>query len=308
MDNLRTNPFGIIVLNYNGLEDTLECLNSILSLELIPKEIVLIDNGSTDGSQDMFINKFSNDGRITLIFLENNTGYAAGNNVGINYLLKRDVDIICILNNDTIVKSDFLKALRDCLKPGSSNHIATPKILCTDGQTIWSTGEHIFYPLLISRTNKGKPDKDDFKTWQNINGITGCAMAVRREVFESIGTFDENYFAYVEDVDFCKRAVDAGFKLTLCPLSTIIHKVARTTGNLSAAQLYLKTRNRAYFIKKNIAPIYWGIAYGWYLILNMFWILKSICRKDVKAINAVKLGMIDFLRGKMGRGNVEFFI
>lgn len=308
MDNLRTNTFGIIVLNHNGLDDTLECLNSILSLELIPNEIVLIDNGSTDGSQDMFINKFSNDSRITLFFLENNTGYAAGNNVGINYLLKRDVDIICILNNDTIVGSDFLKALRDCLKPGSLNHIATPKILCADGQTIWSTGERIFYPLLISQTKKGKPDKDGLKTWQNINGITGCAMTVRREVFECIGMFDEKYFAYVEDVDFCKRAVDAGFKFTLCRLSVIIHKVARTTGNLSAAQLYLKTRNRAYFIKKNIAPIYWGLAYGWYLMLNIFWILRSIFRKDIKAINAVKSGMIDFLRGKMGRGNVEFFI
>ena len=308
MVDLQKNAFGIIVLNHNGLEDTLECLNSILSSEMIPREIVLIDNGSTDGSQDMFIKKFSNDRRITLIFLELNTGYAAGNNVGINYLLKRDVDIICILNNDTIVRSDFLMALRDCFKPGSSNQIATPKILYADGQTIWSTGEQIFYPLLISRSAKGKPDKNGLKTWQNINGITGCAMAVRREVFERIGTFDENYFAYVEDVDFCKRAVDAGFKLTLCPLAIIIHKVARTTGNLSAAQLYLKTRNRAYFIKKNIAPIYWGPAYGWYLLLNMFWILKSIFRRDIKAINAVKLGMTDFLQGKMGRGNLKFFI
>jgi GT2 family glycosyltransferase len=308
MDNLRTNTFGIIVLNHNGMEDTLECLNSILSSEMIPKEIVLIDNGSTDGSPDKFTSKFSNDHRITLIFLELNTGYAAGNNVGINYLLKRDVDIICILNNDTIVRPDFLKALRDCFKPGSSHQIATPKILYADGQTIWSTGERIFYPLLISKTAKGKLDKNGLKTWQNINGITGCAMVVRKEVFERIGTFDENYFAYVEDVDFCKRAVDAGFKLTLCPFSIIIHKVARTTGNLSAAQLYLKTRNRAYFIKKNITPIYWGVAYGWYLMLNMFWILKSIFRKDIKAINAVKLGMIDFLRGKMGRGNFEFFI
>lgn len=308
MVDLQKNAFGIIVLNHNGLEDTLECLNSILSSEMIPREIVLIDNGSTDGSQDMFIKKFSNDRRITLIFLELNTGYAAGNNVGINYLLKRDVDIICILNNDTIVRSDFLMALRDCFKPGSSNQIATPKILYADGQTIWSTGEQIFYPLLISRSAKGKPDKNGLKTWQNINGITGCAMAVRKEVFERIGTFDENYFAYVEDVDFCKRAVDAGFKLTLCPLSIIIHKVARTTGNLSAAQLYLKTRNRAYFIKKNIAPIYWGPAYGWYLLLNMFWILKSIFRRDIKAINAVKLGMTDFLQGKMGRGNLKFFI
>lgn len=290
-----------MVLNYNGLNHTLECMESLFLVHPAPGELVLVDNGSTDGSINEFNKRYGGNSRITLLFLDKNTGYAGGMNRGVRELLKnKEIKVILLLNNDTVVQSDFLSPLMNCLEDGSGYSIATPKILYDDRVTIWSTGAWIFYPLLFSLQSKGKQDSFQFNSPRKINNVTGCAMAVRREVFEKIGLFDEEYFAYVEDVDFCKRAVDAGFRFTYCCRSIIFHKAGSTLGEFNPYRMYLNVRNKAYFIKKNVSPLLWPMSAIWNLGVITVWAFKALPRRRFKVIRLIFLGIFDFIRGKMG--------
>lgn len=290
-----------MVLNYNGLNYTLECMESLFLLHPAPGELVLVDNGSTDGSVNEFSKRYASNSRITLLLLDKNAGYAGGMNRGIREVLKnREIKVILLLNNDTVVKSDFLGPLMDCLEDGSGYHIATPKILCDDKVTIWSTGAWVFYPLLFSLQDKGKEDGFQFDKPRKINNVTGCAMAVRREVFGKIGLFDEEYFAYVEDVDFCRRAVGAGFRFAYCCESVIFHKASATLGEFNPYRMYLNVRNKAYFIKKNIPPLLWPMSAIWNLGVITVWTFKALLKRRFKVIRLIFLGIFDFIRGKMG--------
>lgn len=298
----NTAPIGIVVLNYNGWNCTFQCIESLFHSNPFPKKIILIDNGSTDNSAKELIGRFENEPRITLLLLDKNLGYSGGMNKGIKLLLgKKEIEIILLLNNDTIVRPDFLLPLAECLKEGSRCHIATPKILHEDGLTIWSAGENVFYPLLLSMRYKGAQDSPRFNSLRKINSVTGCAMAVRREVFGKIGLFDEKYFSYVEDVDFCKRAFDAGFRFAYCHLSIVLHKGASCLGDFSPTKAYLNIRNKAYFIKKNIPLILRPISWMWLLAVSMLWMLKAIRRKEFNVIKSILRGLSDSARGKMGQ-------
>jgi GT2 family glycosyltransferase len=290
-----------VVLNYNGLNYTIECVESLFLVNPAPEELVLVDNGSTDGSGNEFSKRYGNNSRITLLLLDKNIGYAGGMNKGIGHLLKnKKIKVLLLLNNDTVVKSDFLGPLMDCLEDSSGYHIATPKILYSDRVTIWSAGARVFYPLLFSLQSKGKQDGFQFNSPRKINSVTGCAMAVRREVFEKIGLFDEEYFAYVEDIDFCKRAVTAGFRFAYCYKSTIFHKASGTLGEFNPYRIYLNVRNKAYFIKKNISPLWWPMSAIWNLGVITSWAFKALLKRRFKVIRLIFLGMVDFIRGKMG--------
>lgn len=296
-----TAAIGVVVLNYNGLDYTLACIESLFSANPSPLEIILIDNGSRDNSASEFIGRFENDQRITLLLLDKNLGYCGGMNKGIRILLgNKGIKIILLLNNDTTVKSNFLLSLMECLKDGSGYSLATPKILREDGFTIWSTGENVFYPLLFSFRNKGRKDSPLFNAARKINSVTGCAMAVRREVFEKIGLFDEKYFSYVEDVDFCKRACDAGFRFAYCYNSVIFHRGVPCLGEFSPTKIYLNVRNKAYFIKKNVSLILWPISWLWFFVVVMLWIYRAIRRKEFNVIGAIFQGLCDFVQNKMG--------
>lgn len=294
-------PLGIVVLSYNGLNYSLKCIESLLLVESTPRELVLVDNASTDGSDQEFRKRYENDSRITLILLDRNLGYTGGMNIGIRHLLKdKEIKVILLLNNDTVVRPNFLSSLMECLKDGSGYHIATPKILCEDEQTIWSAGERVFYPLLFSLRTKGKQDSSRFNEPRKINSVTGCAMAVRRKMFEKIGLFDENYFRYVEEIDFCRQALKAGFSFAYCPQSVILHRGSGLWGEFSPTQVYLNVRNKAYFIKKNGLPFLWPISVTWYFLVVGFWRFKAILRKRPDVANLIFLGWWDFCRGKMG--------
>lgn len=298
---MDTAAIGVVVLNYNGLHYTFECIESLFSANPFPQEIILIDNGSTDNSAREFTSRFENDQRITLLLFDKNLGYAGGMNQGIKYLFKNQkIKVILLLNNDTVVKSDFLAPLMVSLEDGCGYHLATPKILYRDGVTIWSIGARVFYPSLFSLHSKGKKDVPSLERPKEINFLTGCAMVIRKEVFEKIGLFDEKYFAYVEDVDFCKRALEAGFRFTYCHKSVIIHKEAGCLGDFSPAQVYLKVRNKAYFIKKNIAPILWPMSGTWYFIVTTFWMFRAVLKGKGDVVRAIFLGLLDFVHGKMG--------
>lgn len=299
--------FGVVVLNFRQAETTRACIDSILSLKPPPHLVVLVDNASEPGSGLFFERRYGDDPRVNLLRFRDNRGYTGGNNAGIAHLIDQGVDIICLLNNDTLLLPGFFQSLSECFASSTPPDIVTPLILYEDGRTIWSAGERTCYPLLISRTCRGRIAGRGWRAPPGINNATGCALAVRSSVFRRLGLLDDAYFAYVEDSDLCKRSLDAGFRISVCPGAKIVHKVSQSAGHLSPAQIYLKTRNRAYFIRKNIHPGLWPLSYAWYFFLNLTWAARGVALKDPRSVRAVAAGMADGLKGRMGAGRFDRF-
>ncbi|OGD92749.1 hypothetical protein A2697_01135 [Candidatus Curtissbacteria bacterium RIFCSPHIGHO2_01_FULL_41_44] len=258
MDQLK---IAIIVLNYNGIRATLECLDSLrrLKKDNYQVEIILVDNNSNDGSHEAF-SKIKD---VHFIRSEENLGYTGGNNLGIRHALKRQANYILVLNNDTIVDHLLLVNL---LKATKNGDIVCPKVYFAPGfefhkerykkqergSIIWYAGGKIDWDNIIGRhIGVDQKDKGQFAKRHPIDLATGACMLVKSHVFEKIGFFDEKYFLYLEDMDFCVRAKKAGFKIIFEPKAILWHKNAATAGGSgSRLQDYFITRNRLLFAIK----------------------------------------------------------
>lgn len=296
----RTVPAGVVVLSYEGRDATLECLSSLAAADPAPARVVVVDNASSDGSQDALETWCRGHRDTELLLLRENQGYAGGMNRGIERLLAGDVRWLLLLNNDTQVDPAFLEPLAARMDGPSAPGIATPRILHADGRTIWSAGERVFYPLLLARRAGGRPDGPAFDLPRPVNAVTGCAMAVRREVFETVGLLDEDYFAYYEEIDFCRRALDAGFACAYVPGSVVRHRGAAVLGERSPRQVHLKARNRMLFVRKRLPPPWWPVTWAWNLLVATTWAAGGLLRGRGAVAAAAWRGTVEGLRGRGG--------
>lgn len=255
----------IIVLNWKQPKLTLETITSLLKINhnSFEHQIILIDNGSPDDSLKIFNQEYKNNKLVKIINTKGNYGYAGGNNFGIDYALKNNFDFIILLNNDVLVNPDFIEEL---LKETDNYDIVGPKIYFAPGfeyhkdryqkkdlgKVIWSMGGQMDWNNIYgSNIDIDKVDKGQFdKIKNNIDFISGCCLMANRQVFETIGKLDENYFMYLEDVDFCHRAKMAGYKIACIPKSIIWHVNSGSTSGPGHLQNYFITRNRIYFAYK----------------------------------------------------------
>jgi GT2 family glycosyltransferase len=292
---------GVVVLHYRSLRDTINCLASLLATDPTPDHIVIVNNEQNPETRQELEHRFGSEFNLTLLHLECNHGFSGGMNRGINHLLHtQPVNVVLLLNNDTTVVPNFLFSMSDCLSSNSGYHVATPKILCGGTDTLWSTGERVCYPLLLARRDGGTLYATRHAWRKKINSVTGCAMAVRREVFEKIGLFDENYFAYVEDVDFCFRAHRSGFRFAYCPRSIVYHKASSSLGDFSPAKVYLNVRNKAYFIKKNIPRTLWPLSWTWYFATVLSWAARALVGRKPDVVRSIILAFQDVVNRRMG--------
>lgn len=291
----------IIILNYNGWKDTIECLNSLSCIQEDCK-IVLIDNKSTDDSIDKLEKWIQNQKELSsnLIFIKSseNNGYAAGNNIGIKYVeSQEDAQFIWILNNDTLIQEDTFKNLINCYKNLENENIALlgSKILNED-LTIQSVGF----------TTKQYSQKEiEVLSNVEVEHISGCSVFFRVKKIKEIGYISEEYFLYYEETDWMKHIKQKGFKIFTCLSSQLIHKHAKSTGGIySPFVIYYMTRNQILFNRKYLNSI------EYYLF-----ILKIINRnllkivfysfKNLELSKSIFTGTIDGILNK--KGKKEFF-
>jgi GT2 family glycosyltransferase len=241
---------GIIILNWNGKEHTIECLESLQKITYPNFEIILVDNGSTDGSVEHFKKNFHD---IYIIENKINLGFAEGNNIGIKYALGRGADYVLLLNNDTIVDRDFLTEL---VKIGESDPdigIVGPMIYSYDHPRIIQSAGMDVKKITGNSVIIGCDEYDhhQFKLSEK-NFISGCAILIRRNVINKIGGLDPAYFAYWEDTDLCFRAKKNNFKIYFTPDSRIWHKGSASMGGyLNEKAYYFYVRNSTYYFYKN---------------------------------------------------------
>lgn len=252
----------IILINYNGANDTIECINSIKKISYSNYEIIVVDNCSTDNSVSI-LEEFSRKVDFTLIKSHINNGFSAGNNLGIKEAIKKDFDYILLLNNDTLVSSNFLEKLISGFKCSSRCGVTVSKIYyAKEHDLIWYDGGSL--SLNTARTKHWhyhQKDTHEIKQPHKVSFATGCCMCLSKKVIEDVGLLDEDYFLYEEDADYCCRILTSGYDIYYIPDSVIYHKVSSSTGELSPLSQYYAVRNKYLFIRKNYHGIDKFISY-----------------------------------------------
>lgn len=239
----------IILVNYKSYKDTIECMESLRRINYDNFKVVIIENGSNDNSYEL-IKKHCRD--EVVIKSEKNLGFAGGNNLGIEIAMSDCAEYVMLLNNDTIVESDFLIHLYETFNYDKNVGIVGCKINYYNNKNIinYGGGEIVWNKFTTVFFDTDKVDKND-KGVKEITFVSGCAMMISRSTIEKIGMLDHSYFMYYEDTDYCAKAMQAGFKLLYQPKSKIYHKISSSSGgDLSPFVLYWSTKNRQKFRKK----------------------------------------------------------
>jgi len=272
----------IITVNFNGGKKTIDCLKSINQWPVISCQlsVIVVDNNSTDKSVE-FINQLTssrvnslinnslinnksinnplinNKLNIKLIKNKKNLGFARGVNKGIKYALKNGADYVMLLNQDAIVNGILplrqaqvqndrgtIDELVKVMKKDKKIGVCGPLIFTPD-KKVWSAGGVIDK----KRYSGGHLFKMLKKSPYQVDFISGCAMMIKKEVFEKIGFFDERFFLYYEDVDFCLRTKKAGFKVVFIPQAVVYHQISN--GEKAKLKQYYMAKNRFVFFKKH---------------------------------------------------------
>jgi GT2 family glycosyltransferase len=274
---------GVIVLNWNGLQDTRACLHSLLALDGPPPVTYVVDNGSTDGSVRALHDEFGE--RIVLISNPRNLLYAGGNNVGILRALGDTCSHLLLLNNDTIVDGGLVTELsRAAAEHGDA--ILCPKIYYSAApQRLWYAGGKMslrrarFSHRGIREEDTGQYDQTEETDW-----ATGCALFGSRKVFETVGLLDESFRLYCEDVDYCLRAKKAGFRIIYVPQAKVWHKVSASVGgNLSRAKLNRKWSSLRRLIHKHLPnPLMRCLALSDFMVTESVRVLSASVRGKLR--------------------------
>lgn len=257
---------GIVILIWNGKADTLECLDSLSHDRYANKEIIIVDNGSTDGSADEIRKAFPG-----VIILETgaNLGFTGGNNVGIQHAVERGTDFLYLLNNDTTVEPDALSELVAAAEAEPRFGLLAPVI-------------HEFYPPRPIWFADSKMDLPRGAAWHDntrqpqrteppftVPWATGCAMLIRTQLMHTLGGFDERYYLSWEDVDLCVRVRQAGLEIVTVPAARIYHKGGRSGLRMSGVQHYYAVRNTLLLMRKHSGAAYYRAAPG--VVLSFLW-------------------------------------
>ncbi len=234
---------GIVVLNWNGLQDTLECLESLSGMAYTNREIIIVDNGSTDGSPEAIRERYP---EVRLLRNARNLGFAGGNNAGIRKALDDGAEMVWVLNNDTIVEKDALSHLVATAMDSEEIGLASPVIRYYDDPgTVQFCGSYIEWEKkrIVHMDEMGANIGNNMPMC-----LWGTALLIKRSSIDRIGFLDEKYFAYHEDEEYSMRAVRAGLRNVVEPQAVIFHKNSRSTGSNDAPfQVFLRSRN-IYFL------------------------------------------------------------
>jgi GT2 family glycosyltransferase len=239
-----------VIVNWNLKEDTLKCVRSLLEAGATPGKMIVVDNGSTDGSSEALEEAFR--GAVKVIQSDRNLGFSGGYNLGIWQALQTGAKWVLMINNDTWVAPDFLENLCSTAEAYPQYALFGPMILyATQPERIWFLGDRLIPGLLSTRSmDKNRVARNIYPSILQVDFLNGCAILIRTQIFQEIGFFDENLFMYGEEVDFCWRARQAGFRLAAIPAARMWHKVSASANREQSRSRYLRTRNQTHFYRK----------------------------------------------------------
>ena len=234
----------VIVLNWNGRDDTLACIESLRSIDYPDHEVMVVDNGSSDGSVDALRTRFP---ELEIVETGQNLGFAEGNNVGIRRALARGADYVFLLNNDTVVDPFLLRRLVEAAERCPEGGIFTPKIYYhSQPARIWSAGVR-----WLEGTMEFQHVQDETQYRFDERGVAatdyacGCALLVKSAILRKVGLLDAKFFLTYEETDLCYRARREGILSYYVPRAVLWHKISVSFGGAESPLIrYFITRNR----------------------------------------------------------------
>ncbi|GJM22373.1 MAG: glycosyl hydrolase [Planctomycetota bacterium] len=292
-----------VVLNWNGGEETGDCLRALRAVEGLRPQILLADNGSVDGSVATLR---AEDPEMQVLELDTNHGYAGGNNRAMRHAFgELDAEWVCLLNSDLVVSPGLFSGMAAAVERASAAGGAPvgavgPCLLYRDRpEVIWACGGSVAASLNVTTLlQHDRPYVPVKAVDHEVEYLPGACLMISRDAWEAVGGLDESFFCYLEDADWCLRLRAAGFRVLATPSVTAWHGLSTSTGGgYSAGRKYMTAVNSVHFLRKH------GTWRGWaalFLFDVALWPLAFLRRLPTgRAAGAwAKLrGVIDGLRG-----------
>ena len=281
----------IITVNYNGLKDTCELIDSIPFNETM--EVIVVDNASLQDEATLIKKKYP---QVNIIRSDINLGFAGGNNLGIKAAKGK---YIFLINNDTIIKDFDFDSLINRLESSPEIGVVCPKIKFAWGKMLIQFAGYTPLSKITVRNKSigfGEDDLGQYDIPHPTPYAHGAAMLIKRDVIDKVGLMPECYFLYYEELDWSMMITRAGYEIWYEPACTIYHKESQTTGQNSPLRTYYITRNRLLLVKRNWKGITKYISYIYMLIIVA---LRDICKYTFTGkwcnSKATITGIVDFV-------------
>lgn len=311
----------IIILNWNGWEDTIECLESVYQITYPNYDVIVVDNGSNDESVrkikeyaegrlpvksnffeyscenkpikykeyslkeaiiasglDNTIAYEPSNKRLILIKAGENFGFAEGNNIGIRYTCKTtNPSYILLLNNDTVVDSEFLSKLVCIAETDKDIGICGSKLyFYTKPNLVQFAGGRIHWPFgEVEQFGYKRYDHERYSKLCKVDMISGCSFLMRSSLIPEIGLLNQDYFAYYEDTEYCTRAKDYGYDIVFVPDSKVWHKISVSSTKTTGFREYYSARNLFWFMQKHSGRLTY-FSFLMYFFCFKFWVTCAI--------------------------------
>jgi hypothetical protein len=223
----------VVVLNWNGGRDTVDCLESLAAAELQGASVLVVDNGSRDGSVQEIRGRFP---QQRVLLLPENRGYAGGNNAGMEAALEQGAAGVLLLNNDTRVAADFLAPLLAAMNDSPRSGAVASAVFRLDRPELLDVAYldvHLHERYAVQLRGVNCLASEGFDRRLQVGAVPGCSLLLRADALRAVGLFDDAYFAYHEDVDWCLRARAAGWEIFFEPYSRVFHRGSGSTARFS---------------------------------------------------------------------------
>lgn len=278
----------IIIVNWNGINHLKKCLPSLARVSYDNVEIILVDNASTDGSVEYVVKFFP---KIKIVGNKKNIGFAGGNNKGV---AKARGDYVLLLNNDTVVTRSFVNELVKVLDENAAVGVVQGKILSMDYRSrLDSVGAFFTYTGFLYHYGYFQKDKKKYDNTKYLYTAKGACMMIRKVLIDKIGLFDNDYFAYFEETDFCNRVWLSGYKVVYAPKSVVYHKVGGTSNSMNNAFIQFHSfKNRINSYLKNLEAINLLILLPQHLLLCEIAALSFIFKRRFDLFIAINKAII----------------
>jgi len=291
----------LVIVNWNGLEDTIECLDSLRQITYPNYDVILVDNDSEGDDVKILESKYGS--YINIIQNDKNYGFAKGCNVGIRDALARGTDYVLLLNNDTVVASDFIEELVNVAQNDSKVGIVGGKIYTYESpEVIWFAGGSINYwtgntPI----RGKGQVDRGQFENVCEVDWVVGCFMLISRDLLLIAGLLDDRFFFGWEDVDLCIRTQKSGFKVLFAPGSKVWHKAfsLEKGKRLAGLPVYCATKSHFIVMEKHWPKLQLASSISYFMVtLPKTMLVYSSLFRQWKTPVYMLWGCFDYLRRK----------
>lgn len=238
----------VITLNHNGLVHLGECLHSLLTMDYENFEVIMVDNASTDGSQDFVSKNFP---EVTVLQEERNVQFAAGMNEGMRYALERGAEYVALVNNDIVAEESWLKEMVKAISSSPDVGAAASCLMYYGNRKILN-GIGVGVTRLAYAFDRGQGElfTEKYSKSEEVLAFTGGACLIRSKALNDIGLFDPSYVAYFEDIDMSFRLSASGWRIITAPDAVIYHKHSASWGKGSYSQKYMILRNRLLLMMK----------------------------------------------------------